>query len=137
MKDLLCYAIKGITIEKKMTYPLSFRKKILKIKAKEELSFSEVAKKFGISKAAIFRWSQNIEPQKYRHKKWSKIDVVALKKDIEEYPDSYCYERAARLCASTTGIRDAQYRLGVSYKKNSKSSKSGSRKKIYVLPKDC
>ncbi len=134
---MIWYSVKGITKEKKMTYPLSFRKKILKIKEKEELSFSEVGKRFGISKAAIFRWSKNLEPKKHRNKKWSKIDVVELRKDIEEYPDSYCYERAQRLGASTTGIRDAQYRLGVSYKKNTKSSKSGSRKKIYILPKDC
>ena len=119
-----------------MTYPIQFRKKLLKIKEEKNLSFSEVAKKFSISKAAIFRWSKNIEPQKHRNKKWSKIDIIKLKKDIEDHPDSYCYERAKRLGVSETGIRDAQYRLGVTYKKNSKSSERGSRKKIYVLPKD-
>ena len=117
-----------------MTYPIQFRRKVLKIKEKEKLSFFEVAKRFSISKAAIFRWSQNIEPQKHRNKKWSKIDIIQLKKDIEQYPDSYCYERAKRLGVSASGIRDAQYRLGVTYKKNSKSSKGGSRKKIYILP---
>jgi len=119
-----------------MTYPVQFRSKILKIKGKEGLSFAEIAKKFGISKAAIFRWSKNIEPQKNRKRKWSKICIEELKNDIEKYPDSYCYERAKRLGVSSTGIRDAQYRLGVSYKKNFKSSKSGLREKIYVLPKD-
>lgn len=119
-----------------MTYPINFRKKILKIKDKEGLSYLEVAKRFGISKAAIFRWSKNLTPQKHRNRKWSKIDAEELKKDIEEYPDSYCYERAARLGVSATGIRDAQYRLGITYKKNSKSPKGGSRKKIYVLQED-
>lgn len=118
-----------------MTYPIQFRRQVLKIKEKESLSFSEVAKKFSISKATIFGWSQNIEPQKHRNKKWSKIDIIKLKKDIEDHPDSYCYERAKRLGVSATGIRDAQYRLGVSYKKNPESSESGLRKKIYVLPK--
>lgn len=119
-----------------MTYPVAYRKKILKIKTKEGLSFSEVAKRYGISKAAIFRWSKKIEPEKQRNRKWSKIDATALKNDIEKYPDSYCYERAKRLGVSETGIRDAQYRLGVTYKKNTKSSQSGCRKKIYVLPED-
>jgi transposase len=119
-----------------MTYPIQFRRKVLKIKEKEGLSFSEVAKKFSISKAAIFRWSQNIVPQKHRNKKWNKIDIIKLKKDIEDHPDSYCYERAKRLGVSATGIRDAQYRLGVSYKKNTKSSESRSRKKVYILPKN-
>jgi transposase len=119
-----------------MTYPVSFRRKVLKIKEKEGLSFSGVAKKFSISKAAIFRWSQQIEPKKQRNKKWTKIDAAVLKSDIEQHPDSYYYERAQRLGCSLTGIRDAMYRLGVSYKKNSKSSQSGSRKKIYILPKN-
>jgi transposase len=119
-----------------MTYPTVFRKKVLSIKNKEGLSFAEVAKRFCISKAAIFRWSKKIEPQKHRNKKWSRIDVIALKKDIEDYPDGYCYERAKRLGVSKTGIRDAQYRLGVTYKKNSKSSQSRSRKKVYILPRN-
>ncbi|RYE19674.1 MAG: IS630 family transposase, partial [Sphingobacteriaceae bacterium] len=65
-----------------------------------------------------------------------KINNEALKNDIELYPDSYCYERAVRLGVSATGIRDAQYRLGVTYKKNSKAPEGKSRKKIYLLPKD-
>jgi transposase len=119
-----------------MTYPVEFRKKVLQIKEKEGLSFVDVAKRFGLSKAAIFRWTKEIEPKKQRNRKWSKIDAEALKNDIEEYPDSYCYERAERLGCSATGVRDAMYRLGVSYKKNSESSQSGSRKKSYVLRKD-
>lgn len=119
-----------------MTYPINFRKKVLRTKEAEKLSYAEVAKRFGIAKAAIFRWSKKVEPQKNRNRKASKIDMERLAMDIEQYPDSYCYERAARLGASASGIRDAQYRLGVSYKKNSKSSKSGCRKKVYILPRD-
>jgi len=93
------------------TYSIDFRKKILKIKDKESLSFDVAAKRFGISKAALFRWSKKVEPQKNR--KVFKIDNEALKNDIELYPDSYCYERAIRFGVSSSGIRDAQYRLGV------------------------
>lgn len=119
-----------------MTYSVDFRKKVLKIKGKQNLSFDAAAKRFGISKAALFRWSKKVEPQKNRNRKASKIDREILKKDIELYPDGYCYERATRLGVSASGIRDAQYRLGVSYKKNSKTSEGKSRKKIYLLPKD-
>jgi len=118
-----------------MTYSVDFRKKVLKIKDKENLSFEVAAKRFDISKAALSRWSKNIQPQQTRNKKAVKIDMDALKKDIGLYSDSYCYERAARLGASASGIRDAQYRLGVTYKKNSETPKSGSRKKVYILPK--
>lgn len=117
-----------------MTYSLDFRKKVLATKEKEGFSFEEAAKRFDISKAVLFRWSKKIEPKKTRNKRAIKIDMDALRKDIEQYPDSYCYERAARLGASPTGIRDAGYRLGVSYKKNLKPSQDGLRKKVYILP---
>ncbi|RYE19671.1 MAG: transposase, partial [Sphingobacteriaceae bacterium] len=93
-----------------MTYSVNLRKKVLKIKDKERLSFATAARRFGVSKAALFRWSRKIEPQKNRNKKAFKINNEALKNDIELYPDSYCYERAVRLGVSATGIRDAQYR---------------------------
>ncbi len=42
------------------------------------------------------------------------MDNEALKKDIEEYPDSYSYERARRLGVSASGIKHAKKRIGVS-----------------------
>lgn len=56
-----------------------------------------------------------------------------MRKDIKDYPDSYSYERAQRLGVSASDIKHAKKRLGISYKKNTKSSESGHRKKIYVL----
>jgi transposase len=119
-----------------MTYSVHFRKKVLKIKAEEKLSFVEVASRFGLSKTTVFKWSKKLEPKTTRNKPATKIDMEALKMDIENFPDSYHYERAARLGSKTSSIFDAICRLGVTYKKNSKSPKSGSRKKIYILPKD-
>ena len=119
-----------------MTYPISFRKKVLNIKKKEKLSFAAIAERFILSKTTVFKWSQNLEPKRTRNKKATKINMELLKQDIEQYPDSYCYERAKRLGVSASGIRDAKYRLGVTYKKNTKTSESGFRKKIYVLPEN-
>ena len=112
-----------------MTYPVSFRKKVLALKAKESLSFAEVSRRFGLSISAVFRWSKKLEPQGYRNKPWYKIDEAALRQDIEAYPDSDCRERAQRLGVSASGIRDAQYRLGITYKKNALSPQSRPRKK--------
>jgi transposase len=119
-----------------MTYSLEFRKKVLKVKEREVLSFSAVAKRFDVSRAAVFRWSKGAEIAKTRNKPWIKLDKEALKQDIEKYPDSYSYERAQRLGVSPSGIRYAKKRLGITYKKNSQSSQSKSRKTIYLLPKD-
>ena len=116
-----------------MTYSIDFRKKALEVKAKDKLSFAATAQRFGISKAALFRWSKKIEPAKGRNRKSTKINMKALQLDIEQYPDSYIYERAKRFGASYSGIRDAMKKLGVTYKKNPKSSESGFRKKICIL----
>ncbi len=117
-----------------MTYPSSFRKKVLTIKEKEKLSFIEIAGRFSLSKTTIFKWSKRLDPQKHRNKQPIKIDREALKKDIQDHPDSYGYERASRLGVSASGIKHAKKRIGVTYKKNSESPQSCSRKKIYVLP---
>jgi transposase len=117
-----------------MTYSLDFRKKVLNTKAKQGLSYEEVAGRFCISKSAVFRWTRNLEGINKRNKPWKKLDPEKLRNDIEQYPDSYSYERAKRLGVSASGIRYSKQRLGVSYKKNSKSPKGGSRQKIYILP---
>jgi transposase len=105
-----------------MTYSLDFRKKVLKIRVEEGLSIEEVAIRFGVGKASVMRWLIDIEPKKKRNKPATKIDMEALKKDVEANPDSYQYERAARFNVSKTGIRSALIRLKLTYKKNMESS---------------
>ena len=118
-----------------MTYPIQFRKKIMKLH-EAGMKYEEIERKYLVSIRTLTRWKKEIVPKSTRNKPWSKINKEALLEDIRKYPDSYGYERAERLCASKSGIADAMKRLSVTYKKNAKSSKSGSRKKIYVLPKD-
>ncbi len=117
-----------------MTYSLDFRRRVMKIKEKETLSFAKVSKKFGIAISSLQRWSHNMEPKLTRHKPSIKIDMTLLKQDVELYPDAYLYERAKRLGVSRNGIYWALKRLKVTYKKNSAASQSGSRKAHYVLP---
>ncbi|MFT4059624.1 MAG: IS630 transposase-related protein [Legionella sp.] len=100
-----------------MTFSLDFRKKVLKIRAKDGLSIEEVAIRFGVGKASVMRWLVDLEPKKKRNKPATKIDMEALKKDVEANPDSYQYERAARFNVSNTGIRSALIRLNLTYKK--------------------
>ena len=119
-----------------MTYSIQFRKKLLELQKSGE-SFIKLSKRFKISTTTISRWKKELYPKKHRNKKPVKIDYEALKRDIQEHPDSYSYERALRLGVSTAGIKYAKKRLGVSYKKNSKTPESRSRKKIYILPKAC
>jgi transposase len=118
-----------------MTYPIQFRKKIMKLH-ETGMKYEEIERKYLVSIRTLARWKKEIIPKSKRNKPWKKINKEALIEDIKKYPDSYGYERAERLCASRTGIQDAMKRLSVTYKKNTRSSESGSRKKIYVLSKN-
>ena len=119
-----------------MTYSLDFRRKVLKVREKEGLSTKEAAERFNIGVDSVMRWVKHIKPQEKRHKPALKINMEALAQDVQEHPDSYHYERAKRFCVSTTCIRKALRRLGMTYKKKSQASEGGCRKKIYVLPSD-
>jgi transposase len=117
-----------------MSYSLDFRKKVLQIREAEGLSLKEVSVRFGIGVTTVFRWTKNLEPCVTRAKPATKIDMEALKRDIEEHPDAYQYERAQRFGVTQTGIWHALRRLKVTYKKNPDASKSGPRKATCVLP---
>ena len=119
-----------------MTYSLDFRKKVLNLKTEEKLSYEETANRFKIGKTTLVRWYWKLEPQTTRNKPATKIDMEALKQDLNDYPDGYQYERAERLGCTRGGIYHALKRLGVIYKKNTEASQSGPRKAIYVLPKN-
>ena len=105
-----------------MSYSIDFRKQVFKIKAKENLSFEGVSKRFGISVRTLSRWNKRLEPKTTRNKPATKIDMEALKKHVEDYPDAYQYERAAEFGVSPNGILYALRRLNISRKKNSFSS---------------
>ena len=100
-----------------MTYSIDFRKKVVEIREKEWLSLEETAKRFGVGRASIFRWTQEIEPKRRRAKP-VKIKEEELREDVEKYPDAYQYERAERLGMSQRGIGQALKRVGISCKKN-------------------
>jgi transposase len=100
-----------------MTYSTDFRKKVLSIKQQDQLTFSETSQRFGVGQATVVRWSKNIEPKRTRNKPTVKLNWEALAKDVEEHPDSYQYERAARFGVSRQGIAYALKKLNLSRKK--------------------
>lgn len=105
-----------------MAYPAQFRKKLLSVMAKEGLTIEEVAKRFAVGKVSVSRWKNNPDPIFKRNRPAQKIDMEALKKDVELNPDSFIHERAARFSVSNSGMRYALKRLGISRKKNAKTS---------------
>ena len=115
IKNIILHILKKFN---PMTYSNDFRRKALAIRDQEHLSFEETAERFGVDKSSVFRWSKRLEAKRTRQKAASKIDMEALKQDVEHYPDAYQYERAERLGASQRGIGYALKRLGISRKKN-------------------
>jgi len=64
------------------------------------LTFEEISKRFGVGKTSLVRWNKVLEPRLTRNKPVTRIDMEALKRDIEERPDAYQYERAEKLKVS-------------------------------------
>lgn len=111
-----------------MTYNLKFRRHVLATRDKAGLSFSQTASRFNLSIQTVFSWSKNLFPKLTRNKSASKIDMLQLAEDVEKYPDAYQYERSERLGVTQRCVGYALQRLGVTYKKNAKTSKSLRRK---------
>jgi len=106
-------------------YSLDYRQRVLKVKKEEGLSDEELCKRFGIkSRKTIYNWKQSIEPKEKRNKPATKIDMEALKKDMDKNPDRFQYERAEDYGVSAWAIGLALRRLKISYKKNTVSSQS-------------
>jgi len=115
-----------------VSYSIDFRQKVLKVRDRERLSFTKIAERFDVGVHTVYRWSKNITPKTSRNRPSSKINMKALSEDIKLYPDSYQYERAKRFGVTAMGIWHALKRLGITYKKNPKSSKSQRRGSYFI-----
>jgi transposase len=117
-----------------MAYSKDFREKVLEIMKTESLTLLGTAKRFQIDWKTVKLWTQSIE-RKVHSNRYRKLCLEALKADVEEYPDGYQYERAARLGVRQNTIFNGLKKLGISYKKNTFASESG-RGKTYIIPRE-
>ena len=117
-----------------MTYSSDFRRKVLSVREKEGLTIAQVAARFDVGVASVVRWLKQPEPKVHGYRR-RKIDMDALARDIEKYPDAYQSERAARFGVHQNAIFHALKKLKISYKKNADASQSKRRRTAY-LPDD-
>ena len=115
-----------------MTYSADFRAQVIKSVKNKDMSIRQACIFYDISKTTLQRWLKNPSIKQTRNKPPSKIPNDALLKDVEQYPDDYMYERAQRLNCSKSGIEIALKRLGISQKKDLRTSKSVFNKKSGV-----
>ena len=105
-----------------MAYSLDFRQRVFAYKEKHQLTFEQTSKHFDINIATLFRWKKRLEPCVTRNRPAIKVNMDALKKEIEDFPDDYQWEREKRLNVTQPGIHYALKRLKISVKKNSEAS---------------
>ena len=105
-----------------MTYPLQFREKVFATKDKLNLTFEQTSERFDVPIRNLFRWQNNMKPNKTRNKPATKIDMDALKRDVESPPDDYQWERAKRFAVAERTIGYALKRLNIGYKKTAQTS---------------
>ena len=117
-----------------MTYSLDFRQKVMDYKTKKGLTFEQTSHHFDIGIRTLFRWSSSLSPCNKRQKPATKIDMDALKHDVENSPDAYQWERALRFGVHQSTIYYALKRLEISYKKNTTTSKSQRRGSMSFKP---
>ena len=104
-----------------MGYSLDFRQRVLAYKEENDFTFEKTSEHFNVSLRTLFRWSNNIAPCTRRQKPATKVDMDALKKELESSPDDYQWERAKRLGVSQTTIHYALKRINISFKKNTET----------------
>ena len=95
-----------------MSYSIDFRKQLFKIKDNEDLTFEQASERFGVPIRTLFRWKNCIYPKTKRNKPSTKVDIEALRKDVEQNPNHYQYERAKKLDVAQSTIFYALKRLG-------------------------
>jgi len=107
-----------------MSYSLDFRKQVFKLQKEYNLNLRETAGRFNVPIRTLQRWKAKIEPKSQRNKPATKINMEALRKHVEDYPDAYQYERAKIFGVSPNCILYALRRLRISHKKNAAPSQS-------------
>ena len=107
-----------------MCHSLGFRQHVFKVKAQENLTYSETSRRFRISRATLYRWKERLEPKTTRNCSPRKLDDESLRQHVRDYPDMYQYERAKIFGVQPRSIGRALTRLGITRKKNQSTSKS-------------
>jgi len=104
-------------------YANEVKEYFVKEQAKSDLTIEKFCEKYGLLIRSFFRWKMKLEKNhtlerdKTNLGKSRKLKEDMLKKDIEEYPDSFYYERAKRLNCSKMTVFHAVHKFGFSHKK--------------------
>lgn len=106
-----------------MAYSQDYRQMILS-KLESGATYRALESEYSISKTTIQNWKKRPERKVVKTRK-SKIDMDALRQDVEKYPDHYQRERAIRFNCTQRAIGIALQRLKITQKKDFEASTVG------------
>ncbi len=104
-----------------MSYSVDFRKRVLEVREKEDLTIEETAKRFVVSERSINRWlkrGEELAANKPGPTTAYKIDRAALKELVEKEPDCYLDEYAEKLGSKRSTVWYNLKVLKITRKKN-------------------
>jgi putative transposase len=103
-----------------LAYSEDLRKKVVEFIKEDEGGVSEAARLYKIGRATINRWLNLVElkPGKPGPKGPRKVNLDALKAEVDANPESYIAELAEKLQVSRTAICNNLKRLKLTRKKN-------------------
>jgi transposase len=103
-------------------YSIDYVKKAVEYKRDKQHTFKELEETFGISSATYYDWKKKTENGHYERKtvqtRRRKIDKEALKRAVEEKPDSYLSELAEPFGCTETAVFYMLEKLKLTLKKN-------------------
>jgi transposase len=100
-----------------MPYSLDLRKRVVQF-VEQGGSVSKAARLFQINASTIYRWfgRENLEPTQTQRRK-RKLDWEALRKDVEQDPDTKLVDRAKKYGVRVHAIWYALKEMGMTRKK--------------------
>jgi transposase len=113
-----------------MRYSSDLRKKVIEAVNSKEYTKLSISKMYKICRSTIDSWLSlvkteglyKVTPQTNIHSR--KLDLEELKKQLELTPDIYQYELADKLKVSQNAVFYNMKKLGISRKKNKKTSEN-------------
>jgi putative transposase len=102
-----------------MPYSLDLRKRVVSF-VEEGGSVSKAARVYQVGRATIYRWlsREDLKPTQVKRRK-RKLDWDALRKDVEQNPDTKLADRAQKFGVRTNAIFYALKEMKITRKKKS------------------
>ena len=108
-----------------MTYSLDLRQRVVEF-VETKGNISGASKLFKISRSTIYQWlaREDLRPTQVKRRK-RKLDWEALKRDVEQHPETQLSKRAQKFGVRPSAIHYALKQMNITRKKSSCDTEKG------------